>query len=284
MTFDNPKYNRNFQRLSTPADSDRLAQFVVRQARRLLRKSGLVSPPVDADKIAYLQGITKVSKQDLGDTSGLLIPRGDGFEIVLNSTQSPVRQNFSCAHEIGHTFFLETEGLKLTRLARATLGETKANCLIESMCDLAAGELLMPSDLFTKHAASYYFNIASLMPLSGIFKTSIEATAIRLCDLNPRYCLLLYSVPQTSASGSREIVTKWLTRSGLTQPKSKSRLRFSPKVQGMTENCQNALSSNKPVFSRGRVGISGKYGEYQIWSLGFESGASQFILSLLFPE
>jgi Zn-dependent peptidase ImmA (M78 family) len=209
------------------------AEFVIRRARQLIKLSGLTAPPFSPERYAQLQGVVRVVKEDLGQTAGLLLPIENGYEISLNAKDSPVRQTLSCAHEIGHTFFLEKEGKQILGVACAARGRTQSNYWLENLCDLAAAELLMPASIFYRFASRYQFNIKSLLPLSKLFATSIQSTAIRLCDLTPRHCYLVSSEQCNSIELNEPILRNtWLTWSGLkeTPPKTKGRLLLKPKV------------------------------------------------------
>jgi Zn-dependent peptidase ImmA (M78 family) len=67
-----------------------------------LHNFGLTQPPVDVDFIAKASGI-RVERTDFGaDCSGVLV-RKDGRAVIgVNWTDSPVRQRFTVAHELGH--------------------------------------------------------------------------------------------------------------------------------------------------------------------------------------
>ena len=264
---------------------DEGVQFVTRRAQTLLKMSNISAPPFFPEYIAPLQGVRRVVREELGKLGGLLVPLDGGFEIKVNATHPPERQNFSCAHEIGHTFFFEEAGLSLIGRIKTAEGEKIGRDWLENLCDISAAELLMPSSVFGKRAAEHKFNISALVPLSNAFNTSIDATAIRLCDFVSKPCYVAHSVLDRSQElGELKLRTTWLTWSRRRMPTKSSRLLFKPKLLGHKAGMLKALRSEKPVYSRERMGIVNFRGHCQIWSQGFDSGANRFVISLIFPE
>ena len=80
-------------------------EFLSKQAASLLAKSGQAEPPFNPQK-ALPPTVKRVELARLS-RDGMLIPVQGGFIIKINSLKPLVRQNFTCAHEIGHTFFYD---------------------------------------------------------------------------------------------------------------------------------------------------------------------------------
>jgi len=257
-------------------------EFATYQARKLLQESGITSPPFLPERLAALRGI-KILKEDLGNLDSLLLPLRDGFEIKINVTHSPQRQNFSCAHEIAHTFFLEEEGR--TVIERLKRGNGQSANWEEELCDIAASELLMPYQIFSRYASRYNFGIRSLLPLSQIFNTSIVPTALRLCDVNPRWCFLVHWVREKSDKlDDLRLRATWLTWSRKRMLGKTGRFVFNPKLVCRSSSISEAYMSDSPTYSKERIGIGNFRGHSQIWSRGFDSGSYRFAISLIFPE
>jgi len=260
-------------------------EFVTRRAQRLLKEGKISIPPIIPEYLAPFQKVKRIVKENLGNVTGLLIPLDTGFEIKVNVTHPPRRQNFSCAHEIGHTFFFEEEGKALFRELTKEKGEKISHNWLESFCDISAAELLMPSMMFTKYASSYKFHISSLAPLSRIFNTSVDATAIRLCDFISKSCFVAHSVIDDSEELSNlKLRTKWLTWSRMRMPSKAGRLLFNPKLLGQKTGMLKALRTDEPIYSREWTGIMNFRGYCRIWSQGFNSGLQRFVISFIFPE
>ena len=78
----------------------------IAQAKALVDAAGVTSPPVDPTALARLCGVRRVLvRRDLG-ASGQLRSEGGELVIELESSDPPERRNFSCCHEIAHTFAL----------------------------------------------------------------------------------------------------------------------------------------------------------------------------------
>lgn len=259
-------------------------EFVTRRAQRLLKNSGITRPPFLPERLAPFQGIKRIIKEDLGSLSGLLLPLRDGFEIKINATHSPQRQNFSCAHEISHTFFFEEEGKTLIKALTKEKGGRISNIWLESLCDVSASELLAPSKVFIGYASRYFFGIHSIKPLCKIFNTSVIPIILRLCDLNPRLCSVIYWSRKNSGEiDDLKLRANWLTWTRM-RLSSASRFLFSPKLYGDFSSVLKAYMSDDITFSHEWIGIGNFRGYSHISSQGFGTGLDRFVLSLVFPE
>jgi Zn-dependent peptidase ImmA (M78 family) len=261
-----------------------LTNFVIYRARQLVKLSGIKDPPFLPEKFAPFQQLNKISKEDLGELSGLLIPSKNGFEIKVNITHSPERQNFSVAHEIGHTIFWEKGFKVLLEKIKQNISEKRAKKYEEDLCDIFASELLMPYSVYIKYAKRYYFNINSISILSRLFNVSIVPAALRLCDVNPRECLLIYWIRENSG----EIINPKLKSSWMTWSQKKPLInanRFiKRKFLDSDFEVLAAYKSENHIYTCKRIKIGNYIGNYQIWSKGFGSGNDRFVLSFAFPE
>ncbi|MGB2800456.1 MAG: ImmA/IrrE family metallo-endopeptidase [Dehalococcoidia bacterium] len=158
----------------------------------LVKQRGREEPPFLAEELAPLQGIKEIVKTDLGEIDALLIRRQDGYIIKVNANSPATRQNYSCAHESGHTFLHELERGRLSNNEEfrcdesSVSGDTK-----ERLCQIAAAELLMPESVFKKYLASFGVSVSSLERLAEKFKVSIHATAIRIAEVSPEPCIAI---------------------------------------------------------------------------------------------
>ncbi len=263
---------------------DNAVRFVTQRAQRLLKISGITTPPFLPARLAPLRAIKSIILEDLGTLSGLLLPLRDGFEIKINAAHSPERQNFSCAHEIGHTFFLDEDGQALRERLKRGVGEKVAKSWEESLCDVVASELLMPSQIYTKYAARYNFGLNSLIPLSRTFNISITPAALRLCDINPRWCFLVHWTKEGSDELSNfKLCASWLTWSRK-KTSTKTGRFIKRKLLDKNFSALKAYNSDGPVYSRQRLSIGNFRGNCQVWSQGFGHGPDRFVISLIFPE
>lgn len=166
---------------------DKASYFIKSRARNLIKEYGINHPPISAAQIANKLGI-KVSETHLKGVSGLLTPTEQGLQIKLNTEDVEVRKNFSCAHELMHTFFLDGKGRSFIEAVMKQEGFNAARNLEERLCDIGATELLMPRDMFKQVAYKLRFSVASIEPLAEMFSCSIEAISIRVAELSPAPC------------------------------------------------------------------------------------------------
>ena len=93
------------------ANMEQATDLIIERARQLVNQliadRGHDRPPFLPEEFARLQGIKKIVKADLGEMSAILLKLHDGDVIRVNENHHPVRQNFSCAHEIGHNLLRE---------------------------------------------------------------------------------------------------------------------------------------------------------------------------------
>jgi Zn-dependent peptidase ImmA (M78 family) len=161
-----------------------VTQEAVRDATELLqatwdRNLEWCRLPIDPIAIAQSLGV-KVFRAELESTISGLLSKQAGMDAVifLNAADSPSRQRFTCAHELGHFFRNASDEEKLDyvdyRDGRAKLGldadEVYANAF--------AAELLMPE---ARVRTEWQRSAAASMALE--FGVSLEAMRIRLKTL-----------------------------------------------------------------------------------------------------
>jgi hypothetical protein len=260
-------------------------EFVTQKAQRLLKQGNFGGPPFLPEYLAPLQRVKRIVKEDLGDLSGLLVPLDDGFEIKINATHPPERQNFSCAHEIAHTFFFEEEGRVLIERLMKEKGKEVAKNWEENLCDIAASELLMPSQIFSGYASRYHYGIHALIPLSRTFQASIKPIALKLCDVHPSYCFVIHwARTKTNEIDDFNLRATWLTWSRMKLLLRIGRFRPKPKLLGEFPSVLKAFRSDTPTYSRQWIGVGNFRGNCRIESQAFNSGEDRFVISLIIPE
>lgn len=169
--------------------------FMVKRARdlvgRLVVSKGREEPPFSARDLAALQGIKQVVCADIGESDGMLVRLADGYVITVNASHHVFRQNFSCAHEIGHTLLDELcRQVSLRQIDwRGGTGITEKDK--ERLCNIAAAELLMPAPIFSKYLVNFGISINSIERLARIFMVSIPAAAIRVEEVSEERCRVI---------------------------------------------------------------------------------------------
>jgi len=270
---------------------EQATSLIVQRARQLvnqlIEQRGHGRPPFLSEEYACLLGIKKIEKADLREVGAVLLQFHGGYVIRVNQNHNLARQNFSCAHEIGHALLSElnlepcveevefrTFNPQAHRIAHA-----KAR---ERLCDAAATELLMPEAVFKKYLSGFGISIKSLEWLADIFKVSISSTAIRIAEVSTEPCIALL----------------WRLRPGTKSKTLRLAWRVGPgkKLKGQTDympvhtlvkststlykayQCANPVKCHK-VF---RLGAGVK--RLPIESKGFGSGETRYVISLAFPD
>ncbi len=155
-------------------------EAVLWHAKMLFVESGMIAPPFAPAKYAPLRGVKEIVCKDM-EVDGRLIPSADGFVIELRKDRSHERKNFTCAHELGHTFFYESvPKIKYRALAS---NQPHHDDEEEQLCNIAASELLMPSTVISKIAKDYSPSPQALQEISRMFETSLTSTILKLLSL-----------------------------------------------------------------------------------------------------
>lgn len=161
--------------------ADARSCFVAR-AKELVDRSGITAPPVDPLRLAALQGIRRVLLSSSLDVSGQLVRDRGELAIVLNARERVERRNFSCCHEIAHTFALDVSTPKFRDITSGPV--CSPGSVEEELCDLAAAEMLMPEKFFAPIANGLEPSISSVIKLSQWFASSIRAALLRIGQLS----------------------------------------------------------------------------------------------------
>jgi len=265
---------------------EQATSLIIERARQLVNQliegRGHDKPPFLPEEFARLQGIKKIVKANLGEVSAVLLKFSDGYVIKVNEKHHPVKQNFSCAHEIGHILLrelkieLDTEniGYRTFNPQARGIAISKAR---ERLCEAAAAELLMPEAIFRKFLSNFGISVNSIEPLAHIFRTSIQATAFRIAEVSTEPCLILrwQLWPINKPKGFRLI--------RCVGPEKKSRAMplhtFVKHPSTLYKAYENGSSvKSHKLFRRGT-----DVKRLPMESKGFGRGENRYVVSLAFP-
>lgn len=149
-------------------------------AIRLIDQNCLVEPPVVAADLARQIGLT-VIPVDFANINPKYSPIS-GFidtatnRLFVNSNDSPGRQNFTIAHELGHYLLKHTENGEYGSLLYRRTAPLLEEIPIEKEADCFAANLLVP-EKFLKDAIKKY-PFASNLQLANLF--GVSETVIRI--------------------------------------------------------------------------------------------------------
>lgn len=150
-----------------------------------LNKFTNLTLPVDLRIVASSFGIrSKFIKKEM-DSSGRLVPDLKNYYIELNMNDSPQRQRFTAAHEIGHKA-LADQGIRITKYRNGTEPDEDER-EEEDICDLIATYILgLRPELISERLTKTGFTFSTIDQAASECNTSFEATLrafIRYCGI-----------------------------------------------------------------------------------------------------
>ncbi len=248
--------------------------FMVRRARQLVnelvKQRGREEPPFLAEELAHLQGIKEIErKTDLGKIDALLIKQKDGYIIKVNVNSPSTRQNYSCAHEIGHIFLHELERVPPSNNEefRRDVSNVFSNNK-ERLCQIAAAELLMPESVFKKYLSRFGVSVSSIEWLAHIFRVSPAATAIRIAEVSLEPCIAILWT-RCQKTRSKGFIAKHMGKPIYTRD---------PSAMFKAYQTDSAVKS----FKSFDIGIIKK--RCAMESKGFGHGKKRHVISLVLPD
>jgi hypothetical protein len=280
-------YILNKKEVTVTLTEERATHLIIQRAKqivsRLIERRGHGRPPFLPAEFSRLLGIKRIVKAELGETSAILLKYPDGYVVKVNQKQNLFRQNFSCAHEIGHILFNE---LKLEQYIRNIeyrtfnpQGEHKARAAaIERLCDIAARELLMPEQTFGQYLSNFGISIRSIEWLSTTFRVSIQSSAIRIAEVSPEPCIVLLwrPWPRSKPKGLR---LGW--RAG-PEKNSQGKVNYMPvhKFVRHPSKLFEAYKQDKPTKSLKLFSVNNNTKRLPMESKGFGYGETRYVLSI----
>lgn len=157
-------------------------------ANALIAETGRPQPPIDVYALAERLGVQVVHTTMNGDVSGMLIREREALTVGLNSQQTPRRQRFTLAHELGHLRLHRGRPLIVDSLVRFNMRDTTSATATdreEIEANRFAASLLMPEGAVRSAVAEAgTASLAQLQrELAHLFDVSAEAMGYRLINL-----------------------------------------------------------------------------------------------------
>lgn len=270
-------------------DMEQASNLIIERARQLVARTvkerGHDKPPFAPAEFARSYGIRQIEKAKLGQMSGVLLKVHDGYVIKVNEDHFDVRQNFSCAHEIGHILFNE---LKLDRYVQAIEyrrfnpgkeRETRAFAR-ERLCNIAATELLMPDKVFGEHLSKLGVSVRSIEALSTMFNVSRPAAAIRITEVSPEPCLALLWKPWPSKA-PKELRLSWRAGHGMNPS---NRVNYMPKTKSdrSPSSLFEAYETDNITKAFRDFNINNTVERLPVESKGYGTKENRYVVSLAF--
>jgi Zn-dependent peptidase ImmA (M78 family) len=168
---------------------------IEKAADKLIRELGINEMPIPVEKIAVHAGCqVKAFDDDKDGVSGVFMVQNSVPVIGYNCNQSPVRQRFTIAHELGHFIlhnhndpnevYVDHNTYPLFRDQNSSTGAS----IIEQQANAFAAALLMPEKLVVEEIRNINFDFTDESPalseLALKFNVSTMAMSIRLVNLH----------------------------------------------------------------------------------------------------
>ncbi len=121
-----------------------------------------------------------------GDVSGFLLRKGGKPIIGVNATQHLNRQRFTIAHELGHFFLHEFDGIHLDKTFHRNGISSLGVSSQEIEANTFAAELLMPDYMVKRELLAIRGDLITddaVSQLANHFGVSTQAMGIRLSNL-----------------------------------------------------------------------------------------------------
>jgi Zn-dependent peptidase ImmA (M78 family) len=272
--------------VSTPLDLKEATNLIIEKARQLWNQlvdyRGHSRPPFLPKEYSRFVNIKEIQKANLGDTSGLLLKFRDGYVIRVNEKHYQVRQNFSCAHEIGHILFDDLNLEDYIRTIEYRTANTQKTMDIQSrarerLCDAAAAELLMPESVSRKCLSTFGLSITSIEYLAQTFQVSIQAATKRISEVSIEPCVAIqwYPWPKSKPKSLRPVIGKQLSRN----------VNYLPLYEPIhvSSALYKAYQSDNIVKTWKLIRDSDTVKRIPVQAKGFGRGETRFIISLAFP-
>lgn len=152
-------------------------------ANDVLKRYGAIGDPYErVTRIAKDQGI-EILGADLHETAGVLRKEGDRWVIYVNREDSPSRQLFTIAHELGHFFIhkhIRDEFVDGQLIAR---DEDSKYASVELEANEFAANLIMAEAKVRELVGDKAIDAALIQRLAGTFGVSTIAMHVRLSNL-----------------------------------------------------------------------------------------------------
>ncbi len=157
-----------------PKDPESVIQLLAGELRKSVKQRDCA---LRTDSLFERRNVFRVEYESRVDWDGVIHPLGtnytDGFRIVLRSGQPIHRLRFTIAHELCHTFFYEL--VPELKFCPHSIDQKE-----ETLCNIGAAELLVPTNQIKRLARSVPISIETLEDLAAQYQVSAEVMLLRL--------------------------------------------------------------------------------------------------------
>lgn len=263
-------------------DPDPIAAITLRARNMVLDaiQRGWSGPPYNPFTLAEMRGIKLLPTDNVLDAR-TYSDDGQRFIIEYNPQRTAARMRYSIAHELGHTLFTDCADKVRNRATHQEM--TADDWQLESLCNIAAAEILMPFGMLEEQL-SVRPSAGLVLKLRRTYLASCEAVVNRIIRLTSYPCVAFFA--RLSAETSRYFVEYQIAspsldedfaiHSGYTLPQS-SKASTCTAIGARDQEDAGWMSTEKQWFVE-YLGISPYTGETypRVLALAFPPLASDF--------
>jgi Zn-dependent peptidase ImmA (M78 family) len=168
------------------------ASLIIKWARGAVlsgMEHGWTGPPYNPFTLAEMRGVKLVPTEEVLDARTRSDSKGQ-FIIEFNPQRPAARMRYSIAHELGHTLFPDCATEIRNRTTHAEM--TGDSWQLESLCNMAAAEILMPFGTLQEEL-SIRPSAGRILELRHKYLVSCEAVINRLIRLSAYPCLAFFA-------------------------------------------------------------------------------------------
>lgn len=165
---------------------------VVQRAALLRASSQEHTFPAQLDAIARNAGVRAIRVVPLAMRGRLMLEEGT-YVIEVSASLDAFEQQFVIAHELGHILVeISTLAECPDRSERARRGGASSYQLVERLCDVAAAELLLPSEFVRDSLRGTSPNINAVLDLARVSQLPIAFTVQRIIEAGFWVCRFVW--------------------------------------------------------------------------------------------
>ena len=215
-------------------------------------------PPFNVKAVASLRGLHWSDDDPRFSDDSEISPESDGRVVLrVNAARPHTRQRFSICHEIGHTLFPDYQLAVRCRKGRDRSFADPSD-LLETLCDVAASELMFPTPWFKDRIAGMTVSAAGLAALAQDYEASREAALRRFVELSCEYRAVVFFSwklkPKQESQLQRDRNQLFMfDEDPVADAESKRMLRVDYAIvnEAFQRRCGNHIPKDKSVDSRG---------------------------------
>lgn len=217
-----------------------------------------VEPPFCMKTVASFRGLHLSEDDPRFSPDSEIAPEANGRVVLRVNKDRPLcRQRFSISHEIGHTLFPDYHLAVRCRKANDRVWAGSGD-LLETLCDVAASELMFPTPWFTDRIGTMSLSADSLATLADDYEASREATVRRYVELHPEPLAAVFFSWKLKPVEKREIEARSRTKPlfsemKLPQPVPLLRVDYRIVNDAFASICTDFIPKDKSIPSEGPV-------------------------------